>query len=69
MRIVSRANAEKNRMSFSVPSDIKSEFDDLKNQLHGLGHKVELQEDYIKVIKDAIPKMKKMLADLTPPQS
>lgn len=65
-----RGKAQNKRFQFNAPADIVDEFIEKKSQLlkhHDLT--VDLTEDFVKVIKDAIKQIDKRLSELSESQS
>ncbi|OVZ91713.1 hypothetical protein CBW53_22565 [Yersinia frederiksenii] len=63
-KIIEQCKVAKKRISFTCPGDLKDEFDKAKESLSNYGYIIDLQDDYIKTIKDAIGKMQKQLEEL-----
>ncbi|AUQ43845.1 hypothetical protein NJ56_17910 (plasmid) [Yersinia ruckeri] len=63
-KIIEQCKVTKKRIYFTCPGDLKDEFDRAKKLLSNYGYIIDLQDDYIKTIKDAIGKMQKQLEEL-----
>lgn len=63
-KIIEQSKATKKRIAFACPSDVKDDFDKAKKELWSYGFTIDLQEDFLKVIKEATIKIKKQLEDI-----
>lgn len=60
-RIISKSEATRKKFSFSCDGKLKEDFDDLRKQLDELNMKIDLTEDFEKVLKIGITEMKKSI--------
>ncbi|EEQ04727.1 hypothetical protein yberc0001_38050 [Yersinia bercovieri ATCC 43970] len=63
-KIIEQSKATKKRIAFACPGDIKDDFDKAKKELLNYGFTIDIQEDILKVIKDATLKMTKQIEEL-----
>lgn len=61
-KIVTALESRRKKMQFTCDSELKDEHDSLRKELQELGMKIDLTEDFEKVVKSANADMRKAIA-------
>ncbi|MEN4546122.1 hypothetical protein [Pantoea agglomerans] len=61
-KIVSATESRRKKIQFACDGELKDEYDSLRKELNELGLKINLNEDFEKVVRGAIAEMKKAIA-------
>lgn len=61
-RIITKSEATRRKFTFSCDGKLKDDYDDLRKQLEELGKKLDLTEDFEKVVKVGIAEMRKSIS-------
>jgi len=61
-KIVTALESRRKKMQFTCDSELKDEHDSLRKELQELGMKIDLTEDFEKVVKTANADMRKAIA-------
>jgi len=62
-RIVSANESKRKKFTFTCDGELKDEFEKLRKELQELGLKIDLAEDFEKVVKTAVSEMKKAISN------
>ncbi|MBB6117802.1 hypothetical protein F4826_004781 [Rahnella inusitata] len=61
VRVTAKSEAKRKKFTFTCEGKLKEEYDSLRKQLDELGMKLDLTEDFEKIVKLGIVEMKKSI--------